>query len=477
MHSKGFTLIEMMLALAIGTIVLLVAFAAFRTVSQAIGLANRLSGENGLMRKGMLAMLDEVDFWEGWDSPDGDGAPADNGRGLRGTAANGLPGFESKGTSFSRLGMPFTPFRDMDAVTDLDGTNQPFKKNASSGDAARGWNQDLHWSAADERTWFQGNWAQRAERSDQRFGRYGMITNTRKSVLLGDPDGISVRNQPPLTACFFPGWPMPETTGTYGATTAVHTWRENQMRGLLATLGKAGLVEYMPSNTFFGSYGTYVRSNRNPSISLLDESMVNLVWGNYDFPTMTYNATRATALGLFPRSVYASSIDRTRWRMTWGGDFNVLGFGPGEWRDWDTAHETNDSVPVQMMALWHRVQFNDVGLVAWNRQGYYQGVTRDRTNAFLGASTLVRPMMERKPSDMPDVNLTITRYLAAGHLVNTCTVRWANRQTGQLSSLTFNALGTTLRGARQQRKYPTGWAAWQSPTDRDEHLDDMPVTP
>jgi prepilin-type N-terminal cleavage/methylation domain-containing protein len=477
MRRRGFSLIELILAIALGTIILLTVFATFRTVSTSISVANKLSRENALMRNGMLAALEEVDFWVSYDDPDGDPGAAYNGQGLRQTVANPGPGNNGyQGTGFNRLGMPFTPFTAMSGLTDLDGTVAPFDRVAASGDAARGWNPDLHWGAADERMWFQGNVAQRAQRSDQRFGRYGMITNLRSSAVLGDPNGICVRNETHHnTPCFFPGWPMPETSADYGAVTPLHTWRENQLRGLLACLGKAGLMEYTPANTLFGTYGARVLSDRQPGRDTVDEAMVNLMHGPYDFATMPFHATRDSAVAIFPRSVYASSIDRTRWRMEWGGDFNVEGRGPGDWRDWDRDHETNDLVSDTVMARWHQVEFGQVGLFAWNRDGsgYYAGITRDRTNAFLGTATVVKPLMERKPSHWPDISLAVTRYHAAGHLVNTCTVRWANLQTGQVASVTFNAIGTTLRGARQQRHRVSGWARWDSPTSRDPNLDDQ----
>jgi prepilin-type N-terminal cleavage/methylation domain-containing protein len=50
--TQAFTLIELMISIALGTLILYTAFAGFRTASQAITIANSLSLENSLLRAG-----------------------------------------------------------------------------------------------------------------------------------------------------------------------------------------------------------------------------------------------------------------------------------------------------------------------------------------------------------------------------------------------------------------------------------------
>ena len=60
-------------------------------------------------------------------------------------------------------------------------------------------------------------------------------------------------------------------------------------------------------------------------------------------------------------------------------------------------------------------------------------------------------------------------------------IQLVNSLTGQLTELSFSALGTTLRGARQQRKpgnagSGAGWAEWYgiNDTKNDKNLDFKP---
>ena len=93
---KGFTLIEMMIAVALGTLVVYTALAGFRTLSQALTTSKQLATENALLRTGMALALEEVDFWIESDNPD------DTNR------------QQMRGTNGRFAGMPFTPFRSID---------------------------------------------------------------------------------------------------------------------------------------------------------------------------------------------------------------------------------------------------------------------------------------------------------------------------------------------------------------------------
>jgi prepilin-type N-terminal cleavage/methylation domain-containing protein len=60
---RAFTLIELMVAVAISSIIVLTAVSSFRMITKAIATANALSVENGLLRSGMLLSLQDVDYW------------------------------------------------------------------------------------------------------------------------------------------------------------------------------------------------------------------------------------------------------------------------------------------------------------------------------------------------------------------------------------------------------------------------------
>jgi prepilin-type N-terminal cleavage/methylation domain-containing protein len=65
----GFTLIELMISVALSLLILLVAVAAFRLATQTMGLITRLSRENGMLRTGYFVMTDDVDFWNSHANP------------------------------------------------------------------------------------------------------------------------------------------------------------------------------------------------------------------------------------------------------------------------------------------------------------------------------------------------------------------------------------------------------------------------
>lgn len=64
----GFTLIEMTIAVALGALIISVAFAGFRVASQTVTLANRLSLQNAMLRSAVTAANEEMDFWDSFDS-------------------------------------------------------------------------------------------------------------------------------------------------------------------------------------------------------------------------------------------------------------------------------------------------------------------------------------------------------------------------------------------------------------------------
>jgi prepilin-type N-terminal cleavage/methylation domain-containing protein len=65
---RGFTLIEMLIALSLGTLIIMVSFAGFRVASQTVTMANRLSLQNAMLRTAVVAANEELDFWDSFDS-------------------------------------------------------------------------------------------------------------------------------------------------------------------------------------------------------------------------------------------------------------------------------------------------------------------------------------------------------------------------------------------------------------------------
>ena len=58
----------------------------------------------------------------------------------------------------------------------------------------------------------------------------------------------------------------------------------------------------------------------------------------------------------------------------------------------------------------------------------------------------------------------VARYIKSAKFANVARVRWTSPFTGNTAELSFTGVGTTLRGARMQRKPGGGWAYWDNGT-------------
>lgn len=67
-RSRAFTLLELMIAVALASMIVYTAVAAFRVASQSMTVAKRLSVENNMLRAGYYAALEELDFWDLYDN-------------------------------------------------------------------------------------------------------------------------------------------------------------------------------------------------------------------------------------------------------------------------------------------------------------------------------------------------------------------------------------------------------------------------
>lgn len=215
MHAtRAFTLIELLIAVALGSLVVYTAIAAVRVAAGTITASQRLAIENQMLRIGVEAAVEEADFWTGSDDP----APGGS-RPLRGPDP-----------ALANAGRPFTDFRDLGFV-DAGGPASAWS------DTRRGWSASpLAWSPADARTWCRGNVAEE--------GR----VNT---------DGNAPRTW----------WGHFGIYSHLDGARAWHTWYPNQIRGLIDAVGFYGLFDYLPSNGLALYHGTQApKGARNPAI-------------------------------------------------------------------------------------------------------------------------------------------------------------------------------------------------------------------
>jgi prepilin-type N-terminal cleavage/methylation domain-containing protein len=67
---RGFTLIELVVAIGLGVTILVIAVAAFRSIALAMGTLNRLSQQNQRMRSGFMTAMEDADFWHSAANPE-----------------------------------------------------------------------------------------------------------------------------------------------------------------------------------------------------------------------------------------------------------------------------------------------------------------------------------------------------------------------------------------------------------------------
>jgi prepilin-type N-terminal cleavage/methylation domain-containing protein len=191
----GFTLIEMTISVALGTLIVLVASAGFRVASQTVTMANRLSQQNSMLRTAVVAANEEMDFWESFDSRSDPAKQV-----LRGAT------------------YPFAPmdFRNPDTVLDFNPAHPRLW-----------WSGEL-WSA---NRLSDGTNYQRRFGDYSLFGRQGLTTY----------DTIPSYHNPVVG---------------YGTLDLVsdRTWRHNIVPYLSNNLGYMAAFDYLPANFVYGFF-------------------------------------------------------------------------------------------------------------------------------------------------------------------------------------------------------------------------------
>ena len=195
MHKNGFTLLELMIAIAMGMLVIYITMQSVRVAANTVTKSNRIAVENELLRVGFIEALDEVDLWSRSDNPDALFQNRDAEQALRKDhAANG--------------GMSFTP---------LPSADMNLKFDESFGHGA--WNQHPSArAAANPRTWTRVNY-------------------------------FEENNQKHL-------WGTSFYYSNMDSAKAPWTWQSTQIKLVLDTMGFWGAMEYQPANAFFGYYGS-----------------------------------------------------------------------------------------------------------------------------------------------------------------------------------------------------------------------------
>ncbi|MBA3846936.1 MAG: prepilin-type N-terminal cleavage/methylation domain-containing protein, partial [Planctomycetes bacterium] len=242
MNARAFTLIELIIAMALGAIIITAAAASLRLGAHSVTIADRLSRENALMRAGMTEAHREVDFWTRYDDPD----DAQRQR-LRSTS----PWDAARG-------LPFTPL-----AASAAGGVAVWPRVVTSGEDARGWDPGEPWAAADPKTWWRGNVIERPETDYLRFGRYAIFANRDDALTIASP----TRQTSNGDVC----------PGDYGDVAVAHTWLHNQLDGCHRAIGFFALLDYMPTNQIYATYARYQNGVTNLG-------GMPWLWTGYDTP-------------------------------------------------------------------------------------------------------------------------------------------------------------------------------------------------
>jgi len=402
----AFTMIEMMIAIALGALVIYVATAGLRTAAQSVSSANRLALENSILRTGVLIALENTDFWTDYDDPSYD-RDSDDGKVMR-----------PFGKPLGGRGLPFTPFLESQSVSGYGPKSvlTPVEvAPASVSDAVRlgldenpsGWDPNA-WQAAEARGW---GWANQTERTPRYSSPSKRNVSVVKYKLFGRNEWIAK--------------PEPEPG------IRIHHWQQRQLDGLLRSLGSYGLFDYLPANTGLMTY----EKTTVTGAAAQDFWKVSAEWcspdggsdfrlasdGNLSFTLDRLADTWGTTFAMPNRSV--SVADRlSRANRRYGTGIAI-----------DASSNQSSANNIDKLLVDHE-QINEV---------------LTSGNATSGPN---------KPDHWPSLKVSSLRFIRTGAFINLNRITWVNSMTGEGLELSFTCFGTTLRGARQQRlREGMGW--------------------
>jgi hypothetical protein len=464
LRSRAFTLVELLIAIALGTAIVTVAAAGMRVAAQTITLAQRLERTNELIAIGAMAAFDELDFWDSYDDARGDASR----QRLRGSCQPA--GALTAAGGRLRLGLPFAPFaRASDGYPPVWEPGSP----RSVGD---GWHDDERlWavSADNELTWWPGNKAETQE-SDCRFGHYSILGLSR----------LPGENPVPIdggTSGAVGGWQPRNGGGLYGQVDfggvppapapgqpvrayrhQVKGWLYDAIHGLGDAIGWYGMMDYLPANTivcYATRYRPMIGNNFNNSPGDSTDAA-----GRPIFLIKTF--ARASTAWQFPdKPWYMLQSFSTNWSphgMDFLTSYTAYALLPVN----DNRGETTATLSAEELAFYGRdfvrmenvdIPVGDWGAATTNQfvePSYPNAVERSGDavfNAYVSRTSSTRPVMAMRPAGWSDVSLSVARYLRLCRYSTQLKVSWTDPLTGERADLRFTAMGTTLRGARRQR--------------------------
>ncbi|MDA3959760.1 MAG: prepilin-type N-terminal cleavage/methylation domain-containing protein [Planctomycetota bacterium] len=484
MSCRAFTLIELLLATALGAVVLLGLYSAFGTATTTIQVVGQLERENELMRLGFAAALEEADFWLAYDDPRGGSDP------LHTALRTVYPPTEMGYHNDVRFGLPFVPlslytpgqagagagFNDSgDAyaawnIRPSEPLLEPAGDNTLTGAAARGLanreriNQldrdrgldDRPYQANDPRRWYRGNVFERAF-SWHPYGRYALVSNRSKQLDLGTgSDWLDISYDASVG---------PMRSGPYGQVAnatpnaiQTATWLPNQLLFLHDALGYYGMHDYLPANTLSQVYGN------GPSglLPRLDGQVHTAFDQDLDGSSNTYDtrtSIRSDAQVKY-RDDHRAFLAPSRQAQSYEGFISLVPaarYNSNAFHRFGAGGRTSNLLTESDKTT--ESYLGDIILATTQRcrDGSPMGHA-DKNESPIIRSTAILPIGQHLPSGWPDLQLDVMRTLIDGHFIHNMRILWTDRESGERSELSFNIFATTLRGARRQRHPNGGWA-------------------
>ncbi|MDA3962562.1 MAG: prepilin-type N-terminal cleavage/methylation domain-containing protein [Planctomycetota bacterium] len=473
-HRRGFTALELLIAIAIGSLVLMVAYSAVRMATATISAARRMDVQNQAMRSGFLVANEELDFWTALDDPDDPARQR-----LRAVSVQQLDGKAVHTAPEQTYGLPFVALKDLPPENQWAAggsgfnllaadptllTDAQFRDDASTGelfrlDRARGFDARPY-QADDPRRWYRGCMFEPGH-LDREVGRYGMFSNRHADPVLGygDHPGVIRRDSDdhPVGETDVPG--VVQITGPYGPyppmawgdpglPARTFTWHEHQVLYGLQAFGSYGTMDYLPANAVLRIHGTQAWCAKLP---LEGDYAAGVANG-------TINA---------PVDGWVRIDERVDHRITGYNDYGSCFNGYGRVVGQRSQALTRANATVRD---WHslRVPGSDS----------LQDLVSDYRNPFAGPeshhfvykgeirnNTWVENLLPQPPPDWPRLRLEVMRGLLRGRFFTLARIRWTDTASNEEAELVLTGIGTTLRGARQQRARDGGWAAWYGRND------------
>ncbi len=292
-------------------------------------------------------------------------------------------------------GMPFTPFSNVnDVITGGNFIDNKPGLDEVAGSPRGGWNPNPLARAA----WDQRTWT---------------CANVAES---GNPRGNEYSNDS------YQYW------GTFGIyenlkpSASWHHWHGGQVLGLMDGLGFWGVYDYLPSNA------SLVYHTANPAQVPKDSKTPGLSWGEVPESLLRNDSWLRAPDG-------GDNIPRGRIRSSNGSRY----FMPG-------PEKATPDLSRGLAQIGYEVRQH-----GWNNGDAV-------IPSFLANTRAGQQALPQRPTSWPDVSFDVRRFMERGHSLTLCTVSSVHPLTGTKIAFSFTVVGTTLRGARQQRLPGIGWA-------------------